>query len=167
MAIYLPGLLTVARRFAGGWPELVKSGRMDSALRAIWDHVGGQLPLDDQLSGTGLRARLHEADGKDIVLVTLPRPEHGAEAYFVAVVVAEDRLADYFVLEHGWTPADEPRTVLCKWDDEVRLDPENPGRSDGPGHLNRATATSWRTPKTRLPGAWRLSVVSDNIRSGV
>ena len=33
-----------------------------------------------------------EADGKDIVLVTLPRPEHGAEAYFVAVVMAGDRL---------------------------------------------------------------------------
>jgi len=51
------------------------------------------------------------------VLVTLPHPEHGAEAYFVAIVVAGKYLVDYFVLEHGWTTEDKPTTVLCKWTD--------------------------------------------------
>jgi hypothetical protein len=44
---------------------------------------------------------LHESDRWRIVLVTMPHPEHGAEAWFVAIMVAGNQLADYFVLEHG------------------------------------------------------------------
>jgi hypothetical protein len=111
-------LLAVARRFAGNMPELAQSGRMDAALTATWNRVGDHLPATDRLPPTGLRASLHDGDGSDIVLIVMPLPEHGAEAYFVAVVVAEARLVDYFVLEHGWTTTDEPRTVLCKWEDQ-------------------------------------------------
>jgi hypothetical protein len=82
-----------------------------------WDRAGGHVPPAGRLPPAGLGASLHEADGRHIVLITMPRPEHGAEAYFVAIVVAGEKLAGYFVLEHGWTTADEPRTVLCKWTD--------------------------------------------------
>jgi hypothetical protein len=113
-------LLAVARRFAGTLPEMARSGRMDTALAATWDRAGEGLPPADRWPAAGLTATLDERDGRHIVLVTMPRPEHGAEAYFAAIVVAEDHLADYFVLEHGWTELDEPRTVLCKWDDQGR-----------------------------------------------
>jgi hypothetical protein len=113
-------LLAVARRFAGTFPEMVRSGRLDTALAATWDRVGEGLPPADRLPGAGLTAALDERDGRHIVLVTMPRPEHGAEAYFAAIMVADDQLARYFVLEHGWTERDEPRTVLCEWDDQGR-----------------------------------------------
>lgn len=109
-------LPAIARRFAGNLPELARSGRMDAALVRAWDQVGSRLPPADRWPHAGLEASLHDVDGRSVVLVTMPHPEHGAEAYFAAVVVADGRLSDYFVLEHGWTTRDEPRTVLCKWD---------------------------------------------------
>jgi hypothetical protein len=110
-------LLAIARRFTDRLPELVRSGRMDAALATAWDQVGSHLPPADRLSHAGLEASLHVLDGRSVVLVTMPQPEHGAEAYFAAIVLAGGHLSDYFVLEHGWTTRDEPRTVLCKWDD--------------------------------------------------
>ena len=110
-------LLAVARRFAGTLPELARSGRLDTALTRTWEEVGDHLPPADRLSPAGLGASVQDVDGRHIVLVTMPYPEHGAEAYFVAIVVAGKHLVDYFVLEHGWTTEDEPRTVLCKWTD--------------------------------------------------
>lgn len=110
-------LPAIARRFAGTLPELARSGRMDAALVATWDRVGSRLPAEDRWPQSGLEASLHDADGRSAVLVTMPHPEHGAEAYFAAIVVADGQLSDYFVPEHGWTTEDEPRTVLCKWDD--------------------------------------------------
>lgn len=110
-------LVAIARRFAGNLPELAQSGRMDAALAMTWDRVGSSLPADARLPQAGLEASLHDVDGASVVLVTMPHPEHGAEAYFVAIVVSDGQLSDYFVLEHGWTVRDEPRTVLCKWED--------------------------------------------------
>ena len=111
-------LLAIARRFAGSMPELARSGRMDAALARAWDHAGDRLPPGDRLPHAGLAASLRgAAAGSQVVLVTMPRPAHAAEAYFAAIVVAGDQLAHYFVLEHGWTTRDEPRTVLCKWDE--------------------------------------------------
>jgi hypothetical protein len=109
-------LRAIARRFAGGLPELARSGRMDAALAMTWDRVGDRLAEGDRLSREGLAASPSGgAAGSQVVLVTMPRPAHAAEAYFAAIVVAGGRLARYFVLEHGWTARDEPRTVLCEW----------------------------------------------------
>lgn len=108
-------LLAVARRFAGTLPELARAGRLDTAFTKTWEAVGDHLPLAGRLSPADLGASLQDVDGRHIVLVTMPHPEHGAEAYFVAIVVASKHLVDYFVLEHGWTTEDKPRTALCKW----------------------------------------------------
>jgi hypothetical protein len=75
------------------------------------------MPADDRLPADGLAASLHSFQDRDIVLVTMPRAEHAAEAYFVAIVISGGRLTDYYVLEHGWTTEDESRTVMCKWDE--------------------------------------------------
>lgn len=91
---------------------------MDAALARAWDHVGDRLPQGDRLPREGLAASLHGAgSGSQVVLVSMPQPAHAAEAYFAAIVVAGGRLVHYFVLEHGWTTQDEPRTVLCEWDE--------------------------------------------------
>lgn len=110
-------LLAIARQFAGKLPDLATSGHLDAALALAWDQAGSRLPPAEHLPHAGLTGSLHDVDGRSVVLVTMPRPEHGAEAYFVAIVAAGGRLADYYVLEHGWTTRDEPRTVLCKWDE--------------------------------------------------
>jgi hypothetical protein len=110
-------LIAIARRFASGLPELAESGRMDAALAQTWERIGSHLPAGESLPHEGLKASLHNLGGKSVVLVTLPRPEHGAEAYFVGIVVIGDHLSDYYVLEHGWTTLNEPRTALCKWED--------------------------------------------------
>src|SRR5215467_372433 len=81
------------------------------------DQASTRLPPADGLPHAGLEASLYHVDGGSVVLVTMPHPEHGAEAYFATIVLAGDRLSDYFVLEHGCTIRDEPRIVLCKWDD--------------------------------------------------
>jgi hypothetical protein len=110
-------LVRIARRFAPGLPELAESGRMGAAMAQTWERIGSQLPAGESLPHEGLKASLHDVGGRSVVLVTLPRPEHGAEAYFVGIVVIGDQLSDYYVLEHSWTTRDEPRTALCKWED--------------------------------------------------
>lgn len=120
-------LLAIARRFAGGFPELVKSGRMDAALVKAWQDAGSKLAAGDVLPHEGLHASLHDLGGKTVVLVALPQPAHAAEAYFVGIVVVGDQFSDYFVLEHGWGLRDEPRTVFCKWDDQGHVN-----MGDGP-----------------------------------
>ena len=40
----------------------------------------------------GSKASLHGLSGKTVVLATLPHQEHGAEAYFVGIVVVGDHL---------------------------------------------------------------------------
>jgi hypothetical protein len=110
-------LPVVARRFAGDLAAIVRSGDMDGALAATWDAIGEHLPPDDRLPSDGLSASLHEVAGREVVIVTMPRVEHAAEAYLAGIVVASGELTDYFVLEHGWTVTDEPRTVMCKWDE--------------------------------------------------
>ena len=136
-------LLRIARRFAGNLPELARSGRLDAALAMSWDQVGSRLPPADGLPYAGLEASLHDVDGTSVVLVTMPRPEHGAEAYFAAIVVAGGHLSDYFVLEHGWTIQDEPRTVLCKWDDRGHVN-----LGDGPPAEASAFLSAVRTQLT-------------------
>jgi hypothetical protein len=111
-------LRAIAGHFADRLPGLVKSGRMDAALAMARDQVGSHLPPADRLPHAGPAASLHDPEGRSVVLVTMPRLEHGAETYFAAIVLAGDHLSDYLVLEHGWTTRDEPRTVLCKWDDQ-------------------------------------------------
>lgn len=110
-------LRAIAGRFAGRLPGLVRAGRMDAALAMAWDQAGSHLPAAGRLPHAGLEASLHDLEGRSVVLVTMPRPGHGAEAYFAAVVLAGGRLSGYFALEHGRTTRDEPRTVLCTWDD--------------------------------------------------
>lgn len=110
----LPG---VSRRFAVSLPDLAMSGRLDNALVQTWERVGEAMPPDDRVSSDGLAASLHSFEDRQIVMVTMPRPEHAAEVYFAAIVVSDGQLTDYFVLEHGWTLQDEPRTVMCKWDE--------------------------------------------------
>jgi len=110
-------LLDASRGFAGNLPDLARSGRMDDAPVRTWDRVGETVPPDDRLPSDGLAATLHSFDAREIVLVMMPTAEHCAEAYFVAIVIAGGHLTDYYVLEHGWTASDEPRTVMCKWDE--------------------------------------------------
>jgi hypothetical protein len=147
-------LLTAARNLGGRLPELASSGRLAAVLPAAWEQVGSRLPSRERLPDLGLGASLHDLDGISVVLVALPRPEHSAEAYFVAIVVADGGISDYFVLEHGWTTRDEPRTVLCKWDDRghVNLGDGPPAEADaflaavrahlGPGSTGHAASAS-------------------------
>ena len=136
-------LLAIARRFAGSLPELAGSGRMDTALAGAWNQVGSRLPPADRLPHDGLGASLHDLDGKSVVLVKMPHPEHGAEAHFVAVVVAGGQFSDYFVLEHGWTVRDEPRTVLCKWDDRGHVNLGDGPPAEANGFLSAVQAQLW------------------------
>jgi hypothetical protein len=53
-------LPAVARRFAGALPELLSSGRMDTALVGMRDRVGSRLPVTERLS--------HARDGPRTVL---------------------------------------------------------------------------------------------------
>jgi hypothetical protein len=110
-------LLGASRRFAGSLPSLARSGRLDSVLVQAWSHVGQAMPAGGRLPADGLAASLHSFQDRDVVLVTMPKAEHAAEVHFVAIVISGDRLTDYYVLEHGWTTEDEPRTVMCKWDE--------------------------------------------------
>ena len=116
---------------------------MDTALAGAWNQVGSRLPPADRLPRAGLGASLYDLDGKSVVLVTMPHPEHGAEAYFAAVVVASGRLSDYFVLEHGWTVRDEPRTVLCKWDDRGHVNLGDGSPAEANGFLSAVQAQLW------------------------
>jgi hypothetical protein len=110
-------LLTASRRFAANLRSLARSGRLDNVLVQAWSRVGEAMPADGRLPADGLAASFHSFQDRDIVLVTMPRAEHAAEAHFVAIVISGSRLTDYYVLEHGWTTEDEPRTVMCKWDE--------------------------------------------------
>jgi hypothetical protein len=110
-------LLAAARRLAARMPDLARSGRLNDTLARTWDRAGQAVPTAERLPREGLAASLHSVQNREIVLVTMPKAEHAAEAHFVAIVLSDGRLADYYVLEHGWTVRDEPRTVICKWDE--------------------------------------------------
>lgn len=114
-------LLAIARRFAGDLPRGAASGRMTGAVVNLWNQIGSQLPEGESLPSDGLDVSLHDLDGTAVVLVTLPPAKHGAEAHFVGIVVADERLSAYYVLEYGWTMDNEPRTVLCRWDDQTHV----------------------------------------------
>ena len=140
-------LPAIARRFAGNLTELAESGRMDTALAMTWDRVGSHLPADARLPHAGLAASLHDVDGTSVVLVTMPAAEHGAEAYFAAIVVSGDQISDYFVLEHGWTTQNEPRTVLCKWEGSTHVN-----MGDGPPAEAHAFLSAVQARLRRNPG---------------
>ncbi len=94
---------------------MIEAARMDEALAQTWRAVGEQLPESERLDGTGLAASVHALENGQIVLVTLPHAEHTTEVHFAAITVLEGQAPRFFVLEHSWTLADEPSTVLCEW----------------------------------------------------
>jgi hypothetical protein len=110
-------LLGASRRVAASLPGLARSGRLDLVLVQAWSRLGEAMPADSRLPAEGLASSLHSFQDRDIVLVTMPSAEHAAEVHFAAIVISGDRLTDYYVLEHRWTTEDEPRTVMCKWDE--------------------------------------------------
>jgi hypothetical protein len=88
-------LRAIAGRFAGRLPGLVRAGHMDAALAMASDQASSHLPPAGRLPHAGLGASLHDLEGRSVVLVTMPRPEHGAEAYFAAIVLAGGHLPGY------------------------------------------------------------------------
>jgi hypothetical protein len=120
-------LVGASRRFAANIPNLARSGRLDRALVQTWDKAGELLPPEERLPAEGLSGSLHTAADLEIVVVTMPEVKHAAEVYFAAIVISGDELAAYYVLEHGWTTRDEPRTVLCAWDERGHIN-----MGDGP-----------------------------------
>jgi hypothetical protein len=87
----------------------------DEFLNSLWTRVGEDLPPEDRVGPEGIEVKKHTSPSQEVVVVALPRPEHGAEAYFVAVVVEPSGSTRYFTLEHSWNLDDSPRTVLCEW----------------------------------------------------
>lgn len=80
------------------------------------------------LAADGLRCEVRDVPNYTIILVTLPKPERFAEAYFVAGLIgpapprrwglfAVEPTSHVFTLEHARPEADgSPRTVLGAWD---------------------------------------------------
>ena len=113
----MPG---TARQVAVRLPELAADGRLNDALRATWEQIGLALDEGDRLSPDGLSGQMVEVDGHQVALITLPRALHVTEAHFAAVVLGTDPVR-YVVLEHSWTLADQPDTVLGEWTPDVHI----------------------------------------------
>lgn len=84
----------------------------------IWDHVGSQLPADRRLPSTGLSGSFHELRDAQVALIHFPPAEHATEAHLAAIVLPSsnpDGPARYIVLEHSWSPEDQPQTMIGEW----------------------------------------------------
>jgi hypothetical protein len=86
-------------------------------LHFVWSDYEQHFPAEERLSPDGLAGTLERAGTVEVLLVTMPPAEHKAEAHFVAVVPCEPPEERRFLtLEHSWTLADEPATMLGAWD---------------------------------------------------
>lgn len=92
------------------------AGRADPGLQRLWEDVAKPTGADSDGSRS-IRAVVHECAGRSVVLVTLPQPEHAAEAHFIGIVLDRDdpTFLRYVVLEHSWDTQSQPRTVLGEW----------------------------------------------------
>ena len=82
---------------------------------SLWSRIGDEFPVEERVQPVGIDVHKHTLPSREIVVVVLPKPEHGAESYFVALVVEANGSARYFTLEHSWNLDDSPRTVLGEW----------------------------------------------------
>ena len=122
-------LRAIAFRLNSGLVDIAAAGRLTEELRGTWERVGAGLPEPDRIPADGLVAAVYDATSLTAAVITLPAAEHIAEAHFAALVMgrkdadrAEDAEGDgaavapsYFLLEHSWTPDDEPITTLTQW----------------------------------------------------
>lgn len=93
-------------------------------VTGFWDHVGSNLPPEEQLPGDGLAVRVETRSGRTIVVVRLPGAERMAEAHLVAVVrgLPGEPPVRYFTLELGLAGGTHSvRTVLCEWREGTHL----------------------------------------------
>ena len=109
----LPGLLF---RSTEPFRGAALAGRADAGLQKLWEDVAKRAGADSD-AALSVRATVHECAGRAVALVTPPRPEHIAEAHFIAVVLdhADPSFMRYVVLEHSWNTESEPRTVVGEW----------------------------------------------------
>ena len=109
--------------------EMAKEASLMPALERTWDDAGRNVPPKDRLSRDGLEASLHRLRAADLILITLPPASHAPEAHFAGIAIAvpdaQPPSIRYFVLEFGWEPNDEPRTVFCEWTPENHLNMGN------------------------------------------
>ena len=112
-------LRKLAAKDPARFASLAARGDLANALTMAWDAMNSAFPAEDRVHVTGLAAHYSDdGNGRAIVVVTMPPPEHSAEAYFVALVIEGDAVARYITLEHGWNVDDSARTVLGEWTEQ-------------------------------------------------
>jgi hypothetical protein len=117
-----------ARANASAILQAAERGTATQSLAMIWDHVGSQLAPDRRLPSTGLSGSFRELSGARVALIHFPPAEHATEAHLAAIVLPRTQPAGparYIVLEHSWTPDDQPQTVIGEWADGKHLNGGN------------------------------------------
>lgn len=127
----------VAHQFGANVVLLLdNSAEAPGFLLRRWNEAGQGLTGKDLVAAIGLRASIHEKNGRLAAIIGLPTPRAVTEAYFVAIVcdippqppadksdasleVYRDGLAqiavDYFTLEFGFSLDATRRTAFCAW----------------------------------------------------
>jgi hypothetical protein len=97
---------------------IAQTGVITRFLRHLWADFGRSLPDHERLPPDGLEGALETSGDKEVLLVTMPKAEHMAEAHFVAVTPCEPAAERaFFTLEHTWSLDDSAATVLGRWAD--------------------------------------------------
>ncbi len=95
------------------------TGRLEPALRAVWQEAGRRHRQSDRVDPEGLRCELVEMDSGVGVLVVLPQALRTAEAIAVLVSPLDPATARrYFTLEYSIDLAGTPCAVLGEWSAE-------------------------------------------------
>ncbi len=133
-------LPSAAFRFGANLAAASRDGRL--TLDNAWNHLGQTLPEAERLAADSLGVSNHRLDAHDIVVVTLPPPQHPAEAYLAAIAVSDgDAEVRYFTLEDARSPVDGLRyTVLAEWTNDGKHINYGPGPDADPPSLVAAIA---------------------------
>ena len=129
----------VARRQGAAMTAELAGEKASDTLLAMWNHVGGQVPVSQRVRPDGLAVDVRIHPPYVVALFTLPPPQAITEVYFTALAVSlapdeedEDEDEDepagsagevgtppetrYITLEYGISFAEgTKRTVLCEW----------------------------------------------------
>ena len=133
--------------------EAAERGTATRSLAMIWDHVGAHLAPDRRLPSTVLSGSFHELSDAQVALIRFPPAEHATEAHLAAIVLPRsqpDGPARYIVLEHSWTPDDQPQTMIGEWADGKHL---NGGHGPAPEEAAFLAMVDARVHERGEPGS--------------